>query len=89
MPPGKPAGNGHRAEPEGAPLKNHPLAGVIGAFRDDPEYDALLEQIKKHPLTAVAGSFAHDLPTLDAIMAGDHGRCGRITPPMGANENVP
>jgi len=44
----KPTANGHRAETGDAPIENHPLAGVIGAFRDDPEYDALLEQIAEH-----------------------------------------
>jgi len=38
----KPAsGNGHAAPP----ITNHPLASVIGVFQDNPEFDALMEQI--------------------------------------------
>ena len=79
-----PVGNGYRAEQGDPAIENHPLAGLIGVFRDDPEYDALLEQIKKHPLADVVGSFAHDLPALDAIMAGVEDYRRR----MEADENV-
>lgn len=43
-----PAANGHRPEAQDAPIESHPLAGILGAFRDDPEYDALMERVEEH-----------------------------------------
>jgi len=44
-----------------------------------------VKPIENHPLAGVIGSFAHDLPTLDAIMAGAEDYRRR----MEADENVP
>ena len=32
-----PVANGHRTDAEDAPIENHPLAGIIGAFENDLE----------------------------------------------------
>jgi hypothetical protein len=49
--PSKSATNGYKdlEAPEAGPLiADHPLADVIGAFKDDPMLDAMLENIQEH-----------------------------------------
>lgn len=42
-----PGPNGADSAPSSMPAHN-PLLSVIGAFEDDPEYDALMEDIREH-----------------------------------------